>query len=412
MGTVMLSLSVSVVLLILVTSVAQTRAGLRGAVVSTVAILVVSFCLMAPPLLLQALFMLLAMAVLALFRLKPIWVLPGGVAAIAIAYGLVLPSSIHELREHSRLRDQYPFESVSDRLAYERTTDRETQSPIAVESHVDLSNNVEHRLGEFEEQRGNSNRSYALQALHSRTRDDFVLARGFGSARMRSMRLHDIELPDSQPVPLPSPPPLDYEPTRADRPLPLAADVPFDPMTPPQDKLLALHDAGLRDFLDDGRMGYVADRDHVAGFQSHGFMGVPALPTEGAARDWRIVRLELVSLLKHPAPVAYLSRHLPQMDQLDELPTRALDRFEQQAIDRLRSDEDVVIDEGVNRIRMVGSIRAAKDCLACHAAQRGELLGAFSYELVPSRRIPEPTESAVPLSRRMTRPWEFAISEQ
>jgi len=53
-----------------------------------------------------------------------------------------------------------------------------------------------------------------------------------------------------------------------------------------------------------------------------------------------------------------------------------------QALDRLRSDD------APNRIRMVGSLRAGKDCMECHSVRRGELLGAFSYELVPVRPVP------------------------
>jgi len=30
---------------------------------------------------------------------------------------------------------------------------------------------------------------------------------------------------------------------------------------------------------------------------------------------------------------------------------------------------------------MLGSLRAAKQCLECHTAKRGDLLGAFSYVL-------------------------------
>ena len=32
-------------------------------------------------------------------------------------------------------------------------------------------------------------------------------------------------------------------------------------------------------------------------------------------------------------------------------------------------------------LRMLGAIRAANQCVACHAAERGQLLGAFSYTL-------------------------------
>jgi hypothetical protein len=75
------------------------------------------------------------------------------------------------------------------------------------------------------------------------------------------------------------------------------------------------------------------------------------------------------------------------MDELRDAPTRPLDDFERGAIDRLRSDEDLVIDDAPNRIRMVGSLRAGKDCLECHSVRRGELLGAFSYELIGGRPV-------------------------
>ncbi len=76
------------------------------------------------------------------------------------------------------------------------------------------------------------------------------------------------------------------------------------------------------------------------------------------------------------------------MDELKDAPTRELDFFERKALDRLRTDEGVVIKEQPGGIRMVGSIRAAKHCLECHSARRGELLGAFSYEFVPKKAAP------------------------
>ena len=35
----------------------------------------------------------------------------------------------------------------------------------------------------------------------------------------------------------------------------------------------------------------------------------------------------------------------------------------------------------VNRVRMVGAVRATTQCLDCHRVERGALLGAFSYDL-------------------------------
>lgn len=91
-----------------------------------------------------------------------------------------------------------------------------------------------------------------------------------------------------------------------------------------------------------------------------------------------------MSLLKHEAAVAYVSQNLPRMDELRDAPTRALDPFETRSLDRLRSEEDLVIDDTPERVRMVGSLRASGNCLRCHSVRRGELLGAFSYELVPA----------------------------
>jgi len=80
------------------------------------------------------------------------------------------------------------------------------------------------------------------------------------------------------------------------------------------------------------------------------------------------------------------------MDELQDAPTRPLDPFEQQAINRLRADEDVMVEDAADRIRMIGSLRASKTCLECHSVRRGDLLGALTYELVPEK----PTRKKVP----------------
>jgi hypothetical protein len=47
----------------------------------------------------------------------------------------------------------------------------------------------------------------------------------------------------------------------------------------------------------------------------------------------------------------------------------------------LRIDDDLIVREEEGVHRMLGSLRAAKQCLECHSAERGKLLGAFSYVL-------------------------------
>ena len=93
-------------------------------------------------------------------------------------------------------------------------------------------------------------------------------------------------------------------------------------------------------------------------------------------------RLELVSLLKHAKPAVYVSRNLPNMEELSDVPTRPLNSFEQAALERLHKGMDVINKASLNKIEMIGSLRASKQCMQCHDVQRGALLGAFSYELL------------------------------
>jgi hypothetical protein len=62
-------------------------------------------------------------------------------------------------------------------------------------------------------------------------------------------------------------------------------------------------------------------------------------------------------------------------------PTRKLDEFETKALARLREDNDVVVQSTAEEMRVLGAIRARKECLECHKAEVGDLLGAFSYKL-------------------------------
>ena len=107
-------------------------------------------------------------------------------------------------------------------------------------------------------------------------------------------------------------------------------------------------------------------------------------------QDWHVARLELVSLLVHDEPCAYVSANLPQMDEVRNVSTRSLDQFESQALARLRAGEDLVTESGPHAIRMLGPILASNDCLKCHGVERGTLLGCFSYTLVPAKAPPAP----------------------
>jgi hypothetical protein len=61
--------------------------------------------------------------------------------------------------------------------------------------------------------------------------------------------------------------------------------------------LRELHDRSLVDFVNVGGFGYIKNRRYVAGFQPHRFRDVPA------GKQWTVLRVELVGLLRHESPV-------------------------------------------------------------------------------------------------------------
>jgi hypothetical protein len=88
----------------------------------------------------------------------------------------------------------------------------------------------------------------------------------------------------------------------------------------------------------------------------------------------------------HEKPVAYVSEHLPRMEELRPAPTRPLNAFESEGLSVLQLGEDLFVrDQGSER-RMLGALRAARPCLSCHEGERGALLGAFSYRLTQDQK--------------------------
>ena len=287
-----------------------------------------------------------------------------------------------------KLREEYPFKSLAGRLKHE---DDKTGHPPA------LSPAAEERLKERDERESLSRktpivwmnlRRQSLEQLHSDEVNQFVAREGFGVSRMPSPGPSFLPLPEPPQLALPS---AEIDPPQLE-PLVLVPASEAEAATavvnvPTSDDLTTLHGASEGSFVSSQRLGYVKDREHVAGFASHAFERLPRLvdsenwlhePTE----HWAVRRLELVSLLKHKSPRVYISEELPRLEELEEAATRDLGDFETEGLAKLRAGEDVVTRASVNRIEMLGSLRAAKSCLECHSVERGELLGAFSYTLV------------------------------
>lgn len=164
--------------------------------------------------------------------------------------------------------------------------------------------------------------------------------------------------------------------------------------------LTELHDDYWQSFASRKRNGHVKDLDHVAGFAPHAAADRPfgfslyngEEDRSKRRRVWVVRQVNLVSLLKFNEPRVYISDQLPKMEELRNGATRRLDERETDFLRELQSGEDIVIDSRLNRIRMMGAVRAARRCLDCHEAQHGELLGAFVYDIV--RKQPRPVRSA------------------
>ena len=308
----------------------------------------------------------IACLVLAVFQPRPrvfAIVLAG---AMAIVYGFAFSQGAAKLSELRDLRARYPFKSLTSRLAFERSDD--SQDPFSSDvinlSPMVASNLQKQELSQSQFQRYFS-RTEALRELHEDSSAEFARAAGFGFMRMPSLtyRLVDFEQPESLLLPTP---------IGIAQPLPSATE------------LNTVHSVATTDFLLAERMGYIKNRDAVAGFESHQFSHLNSSWERGlqGPKHWQVVRLELVGLLRDK-PRVYVSETLPPMDKIVEVPYRQLNDFEAGALPQLISQEDIVFDQQPERIQMLGALRASAACLQCHEGGSGKLLGAFSYEITP-----------------------------
>ena len=250
-----------------------------------------------------------------------------------------------------------------------------------------------------------SRRSSALKRIHATTVEQFIEAPGFGIGRMSHVSDYWLES-HRKPAASLTPPRDESSPTTPCGPL-LTSSQPFDgsgSRLALNDQLTAIHRTGVRDFFNPEAFGWIVDRNHVAGFESHHFSNEfqPSVVTHGTESpelEWS--HLELVSLLKFDTPRVYVSnQNLPQLDQSHEAQTRALNPFETAALALLEKGEDFVFNEHGPHILAFGSLRAGTECLKCHEVQRGALLGAcVSVPATPA----VPTEQAQYAAARASR---------
>ncbi|MFO0822343.1 MAG: hypothetical protein U0792_04380 [Gemmataceae bacterium] len=185
------------------------------------------------------------------------------------------------------------------------------------------------------------------------------------------------------------------------------------PTLPATMALTYFHAHAAHEFTRPDSWGLVKDKKQVAGFKPHTLEFAPDYgarqrhDTKNPTKDkdgkitgyplierWAIRKVELVGLLMHESPVVYLTEgnQLPTMKAAKDAKTRELEQFEKDALKELAAGKEAVhVAATVNQIRMVGAIRMAEACMKCHEGKQGDLLGAFTYDLVrdPAYIAPE-----------------------
>jgi hypothetical protein len=274
-------------------------------------------------------------------------------------------------QETRQLQHEFPYVSMEDRLPLPRAGRPVASLPLAPSDRLDsleiLPDNHNGR---------NDDRVSALRAIHEDVVRVFVNQPAFGAARMRALWAYRFvrmgvrhEPPIRQPGnPSPSPWVLDS--------LQIGLDNSND-----TDGLLSFHQGNVVDFVNADNFGFFKDRRHVAGFQEHQISQAPT-----PFKPWTLQTLDLIGIALHAEPVAYISEYLPRMDELRAAPTRSLDDFEAAGLTALERGEELFVRDRGEERRMLGAIRAAHQCLACHGGERGDLLGAFSYRWTQDRK--------------------------
>jgi len=336
-------------------------------------------------------------------------------AALLISITPPLASTIGGGLETIALRREFPVESLEARLAYEPRLPS-TDVPLPPLVSANLNDEEVRRNEQFDFVPSSPvgfGRNSSLQQLHEQESFAFEQETGFGVGRViRRARPNrrSVTIPDRPLTPLPEyiPEPESTEPfagpfTQDGLPAQAvaAADILAGEANPPplglKADLFAAHQASLTDFVPEESLGWIPRPREAAGFEPHGMSQWREQDkVKQIESQFHVVRLELVSLLKHETPKIYVSKNLPQMDELKGVPTRDLDDFETRALSQL-SQQDLVVESNGFQVRMLGSIRAIKQCTECHHVRRGELLGAFSYELRAKK--PTPTRNAEPTPR-------------
>jgi hypothetical protein len=333
-----------------------------------------------PGVAIQALLLVVSVVVWGVSRRGPRLFLKLSGAATVCAYACAAWLAWQSQHEYARLRSVYPFESMEQRVPVPKRDAR--LAPLAGAPAQRLE-----RLEEVVQSQSGNYRAWQLEQLHEDAIGQFINSSGFGVGRMIRPSVMSLKFVVARDLVPPQPGP---------RISSVWSPGEFEPLSAGYETWLGpLLENSVLDFVFPRAWGYIKDRRHVAGFLSHRFsqepdpndsrkMQIPGPESTKISEPkdrWKVQTLDLVGLLMHDDPVAYVSNHLPSMDELRDAPVRPLDKFETLGLIALRQGEDLFISRDGTRLRMLGGISSMKQCVACHGGQRGDLLGAFSYTL-------------------------------
>ncbi len=293
-----------------------------------------------------------------------------------VAYGISLYEFMPAYHEHQELLARYPATDLKPRLAYEHRTALST--PADSNSTADVFSTATSErplysmkmlkelddrsreyldLGTFRiEYRKNDRRLAfgALMKVHVGFVADFIAQPGLGRSRLPGIKLlRKADLKSSfEDIDLDAPPERIDQPDRQHDEIDSSSNGPHadqaagqDPAAlqkhdltasdrlPGNDTLESFHRDSITNFVPLNSLGGVNDRLEARGFLSHAFHLAPDnLNVSYETFGWRFARLELVSLLKHQPPAAYVSEHLPWMNYgtLQLAPSHGLSRTQLQ----------------------------------------------------------------------------------
>jgi hypothetical protein len=297
---------------------------------------------------------------------------------------------------------KYPFQSLEQRLSRYTLPEDSSKTRLSSDALFDIGGrkritNIEGQNVGMGIRAGEVDRGVLLQSLHEKYIVFFVEQAGFGIYRMGR-------------IPSEGPHPLSWKrmPTQELTDLSkresgldgasidlseTVEDETYKNVTkyPSRSAMAAAHRNLTASFVNEPGWGYVRSVKEVAGFESHRVGPLQLFypwrkpfiweyPFDSPTDDsWQMENVQLVGLLKQVNPVVYVTEKLPNMDEIKNAETRSLTDWEDQSLVRLLQGEQVVIDAYENAIHMLGAIRASDDCLHCHAARSGDMLGAFTY---------------------------------